>query len=203
MILIPEKILKIVLDYAIDNITEDYLKEIFGDQCLNGYNYLENAKAIFLKEVASPRRIESHLFFNRDRVQLPTIHIGMPNEYIGEGNGIGFDPGEEDSGDVYIDTSSRTFNSKYNIVFTSNNTFETLIMYNVIKSVLIGNVFLLESNGLTNVKFSGGDILLNDYLVPVEVYSRALYIECIYDFVAPKLTASEKVRDVKLTSILE
>lgn len=202
MVTIPEKVLKTTLDYFLSNITSKYLEAIFGNSSLEGYNYLENSKSIFLKSTHSKRKIETHLFFNRERVGLPTIHIGMPSESEGQGNGISYDSDEEVEGSVFRNYGNRTYTARYSIVFTSNNTFEVLIMYLVVKSFLIGNVSILELNGLRNPKFSGADILLNDVISP-DIYSRALYIECLYETHAPELELSEKVNNIEFNLIID
>lgn len=198
MIVIPESILKKLVDYSLKNVTFEYLEKIFKDvPSLGDYNFLDNAKALLLPKSTSSRKIESHLFFNRERCLLPTVHIGLPSEQIGLGNGLGFDPSDEEDGVEYINYHTRSFSSRYKIIFTSNNTFEVLIMYIFFRSVFIGNVHLLEMNGLYNPKFSGGDIVLTDYLIPAEIYSRALFIDCNYDFTAPSLINSDKITNIK------
>lgn len=200
MIIIPEQIILQAVKGLLTLIDEKYLYAVFGDLQLpgNNYNYFENAKEIFLtRDNTSPRKIEANLFFNRNRASLPTIHIGLPGEVLGEGNGIGFDPSEDfmtETGLEIQEYFSRTYNSRYNMVFTSNNTFEVLIMYNVMRCLLQGNVQVLEESGLRNCKFSGNDLNLSDYLTP-EIYARALFIDCIYDIKAPSLSLSRGVTD--------
>lgn len=198
MIVIPESILKKLVDYSLKNVTFEYLEKIFKNvPSLGDYNFLDNAKALLLPKSTSSRKVESHLFFNRERCLLPTVHIGLPSEQIGLGNGLSFDPSDEEDDTEYINYHTRSFSSRYKIIFTSNNTFEVLIMYIFFRSVFIGNVHLLEMNGLQNPKFSGGDIVLTDYMIPAEIYSRALFIDCNYDFTAPSLIDSDKITNIK------
>ena len=198
MIVIPESILKKLVDFSLKNVTFEYLEKIFKDvPSLGDYDFLQNAKAILLPKSTSSRKIESHLFFNRERCLLPTVHIGLPSEQLGLGNGLGFDPSDEDDNNFYTNYHTRSFSARYKIIFTSNNTFEVLIMYIFFRSVLIGNIHFLEMNGLQNPKFSGGDIVLTDYMIPAEIYSRALFIDCNYDFTAPSLDSSDKIKDIK------
>lgn len=195
MILIPEVVLKKILDYILKNIDENYLEKLFGELHLGDYDYSENAKKLFDRRGDNTRKVESNLFFNRNRAALPTVHITLPSEVVGGDLGLGFDPGEETeqcSGNI-SKTSTRAYSSKYLLVFTSNNTFEVLIMYNVIRAFLQGNVFLLEENGLRNPKFSGNDIVLSQDIIPADIYARAFGIEFIYSVTAPefKIQASD------------
>jgi hypothetical protein len=199
----PEQVLKNIIDLFLDNtidnfiicrdrdeLDQSYLHDLFGKEEY-GYDYFENAIAIFTRDIDHPRKIEVHKFFNRERFNLPTIHIGLPNEQISTVNGIGYDQSYMEEyfqpKDPYLQatTHSRMFRSKYNIVFTSDNTHEVLIMYNWFKSCMIGNIELFELNGLHNPIISGNDIVLNNELAPNPIYSRAIYIDCIYEITAP------------------
>lgn len=203
MILIPERQIKLIIDLVLNKIDEQYLLSVFGDQKLGVYDFFENAKTIFLKKQDNPRLIESHLFFNRDRAALPTVHLSLPSEVMSGDNGINFESEVEFSESdptLFREISSKSYGGKYNIIFTSNNTFEVLIMYNVFKSFFQGNISLLELNGLRNVKISGNDIILNEGIVPEGVYSRVFSLECVYTFRAPSFGLKESVGGVTLNN---
>jgi len=201
----PERILKELIDYmvnftidnyidCIDNPEESYLYDLFGDfdtPNSNSYDYFENALAIFTRDEDHPRKIETHLFYNRERFTLPTIHIGMPSEQISDINGLGYDFGYLNSKFQRSDpfalatTNSRMFQAKYNVVFTSDNTHEVLIMYNWFKACAIGNIVIFERNGLQNVVMTGEDVILNESFTPMNIYSRAISLSCMYEITAP------------------
>ena len=221
MITIPEQKLKGVLDYILKYIADDFevnstdetktiLYRLLNGLNLNDYNYYDNAKALFVRGYDSSRKIECHLFFNKNRASLPTIHIGLPSENPGPSDGVGFDQGvtvvTQGTGDDQVtkfgETSTRSFAAKYNIVFTSANTFETLIMYYVIKSIIIGNIHFLEMNSLRNPRFSGGDIMLDSSLVPDSIYARALFLDCHYDTTAPGIDLMSPVMDISFLGYL-
>lgn len=197
MILIPEIILKKLVDTILTKIDSEFLYLIFEECKLNNYNFYENAVSIFLKKKDSQRAIETHLFFNRDRANLPTIHLNMPSESHGGDTGNTLDGTEErfDSPTSldYRVISTRGYQAKFSMIFTSDNTFEVAIMYNVMKMAFQGNMNLLEQNGLRNAKLSGGDIIFNDGLMPMGIYAKALNIDCIYSYEAPSLTKKRAV----------
>ena len=197
MILIPEIILKKLVDTILTKIDSEFLYLIFEECKLNNYNFYENAVSIFLRKKDSQRAIETHLFFNRDRANLPTIHLNMPSESHGgdTGNTLAGTEGKFDSPESldYRIISTRSYQAKFSMIFTSDNTFEVAIMYNVIKMALQGNMHLLEENGLRNAKLSGGDIIFNDGLMPIGIYAKALHIDCIYSYEAPSLTKKRAV----------
>lgn len=180
----PEIQIKKLLDFFISKIDEKYLYRVFEDLSLDGYDFAENAKAIFLKGGEAERHVETHLFFNFNRANLPTIHLNLPSESMGGDNGLMW--GVEDMEAVCEQSSfkitDKTYNSKFNLIFTSSNTFEVLIMYYVIKSMIQGNIELLENNGLRNAKISGSDIIFNEGFMPQGIYSRAISLDCIYTF---------------------
>ena len=199
MMTIPEAILKKIIDHFFDYTVDNYLntdnKEesflwfLFGDKKLGKYDYFKNAAAIFSRDDDHPRKIETHLFFNRERFGFPTIHIGLPSEQLANGgNGIGFD---YTTTNIFKDpfkftaVRQRLFHSRFNIVCTSDNSFETLIVYNWMKCCLIGNVDILEVNGLQNPILSGGDVLLDEQIMASNVFSRALFLDVMYDTTSP------------------
>ncbi len=205
MILLPEQRLKALMDFFLKVITEDYLLLLFGDQTFGqgGYDYFENAKTLFLKPEDNPRKVECNIFFNRDRQGLPTIHIALNQDIIGEGNGLGFDPADavDEDGETFRETFTRTYSSRFNIICTSDNTFEVLIMYSVIRALMQGNPGLLDMIGLKNVKFSGQDLILTDYLVPPTIFARGFLLDCLYEVTVPSLQSQSTIKQAFIESV--
>lgn len=188
--ILPEIILKKVIDFILNEIDSEYLSILFEGEKINNYDFYENAVSIFLKKKDNPRVIESHLFFNKDRAFLPTIHINLPSDnHSGDNsNMVDFEEKfETESSLNYRKISNRSYQSKFNIIFTSDNTFEVNIMYNTFKAVLQGNMYLLEQNGIRNAKLSGNDIVFSDGMMPIGIYAKALTIDGIYTFKAPSI----------------
>lgn len=201
MLMLPEQRLKAIIDFFLENINDDYLYKLFGGLTFGdgSYSYFENASALFLKRVDHPRQVDCNMFFNTERQGLPTIHIALNQDYPGEGNGLGFDPNEDIFDDeTYEVSKSRIYAARYNIICTSDQTFEVLLMYNTLKAFLQGNVELLELNGLQNVRFSGQDLILTDYLMPANIYARGFVIDCLYEFKAPPLMEKQSLANMFL-----
>lgn len=195
--IIPEVQIKKIIDYILKKICVDsrYIQRVFDSVKLDDWNFVENAKKLFDQDPKNPNRVESFLFFNQNRAGLPTIHIVLPGEMPGGDLGLGFDRGEELSicnPEVIIKTQNRVFSAKYGIVFTSKNTLETIIMYNLFKSFFIGNDNFLHLNGVSNVKLSGNDIILEQDLIPVNIYSRTLNIEFLYEVEGISINEEDK-----------
>ena len=201
-VILPEVKLKKIVDFVLSQIDSELLSIIFADEKLGNYNFYENALSIFVnKKKDNPRIIESHLFFNRDRANLPTIHINSPADAPGGDNSNMFDFEEKFENETtltYRKISPRTYQSKFNIIFTSDNTFEVSIMYAVFKTIIQGNMYLLESNGLRNAKLSGNDIVFSDGMMPLGIYAKALMIDCLYTFKAPSLKKFDAVTGIAI-----
>ena len=114
-IILPEVKLKKVVDFVLGQIDSELLSIIFADEKLGNYNFYENALSIFVnKKKDNPRIIESHLFFNRDRANLPTIHINSPTDAPGGDNSNMFDfeeKFEDETTLTYRKISPRTYQS--------------------------------------------------------------------------------------------
>lgn len=204
MILLPEQRLKTLIDFYLDSIDEEYLFQLFGNQSFgDGYDYFSNARELLLKTKDNPRKINCNIFFNRDRQGLPTIHIGLNQDILGEGNGLGFDPSVQldDEEEIYRDAHTRTFSARFNIISTSDNTFEVLIMYNVLRSLFQGNPQLLQKAGLCNPKLTGQDLILTDYLMPSNIYARGLILDCLYEVTVPSLRKESFVKNIFINQI--
>ncbi len=196
--MLPEVQIKKLLDFFINKIDEDYLFCIFDGLFLDDYDFFENAKSIFLKNIESSRQIETHIFFNHNRANLPTIHINLPAESMSGDNGVdwGQELVDENCGNNVLQSTTRAYSSKFNLIFTSSNTFEVLIMYYTIKSLIQGNIEVLELNHIRNPKLSGNDIIFNENFMPQDIYSRALSIDCIYDFKGLSINRVEPISKV-------
>lgn len=183
--MLPEVQIKKILDFLIDKVDENYLYKVMGETSLSDYSFFENASKIFLKKQESDRHIQTHIFFNYDRAALPTIHINLPSENMSGDNGLDWDNElgvcKCDNGTAYKITP-KSYAAKYNIICTSSNTFEVLIMYYVIKSLIQGNIGVMELNGLRNIRIGGSDIIFNEDFMPQGIYSRGLMIDFIYTF---------------------
>lgn len=216
---IPEQKVRQVVDYVLDFLREDYetatdkeesyLFLLFGQyKDDSSYDYWTNAVALFTRGTDEPRHIETHFFLNRTRFSLPTVHITISSDNTGP-DGLGFDQGwqesEFDSSTSlnFRQISSREFNTRFQIVLTSDNTFEVLMMYHAIQACLVGNNHLLFLNGLQNPSLKGGDIILNDQQAPQGIYARAIFLDCFYTLSAPSFEKERAVTDVILEGIMD
>lgn len=202
MSLLPEIKLKKILDYLLDQVRNDYynnssneqksfLYRVFSsDNNIDNYNFFTQAKAILLRGNDNQRKLETRIFFDRSRAHIPTIHINLPSESP-QGDSLGFGIGNtppifDDNDQTYSHMLQRSFDTKYNITVTSDNTFEVIVIYTLLKAILISQVDIIEMNGLRNPKISGRDLMVMDQITP-PLFMRILVLDFMYEFDVPEL----------------
>jgi hypothetical protein len=213
MIQMPDIKLKTLLDAILDRIKNDYVDasdktQTFLYKLYNGiekgnYDFLENSIKIFNRQVDDPRTIDTRNFFDRERANLPTIHVTMPPEQP-HGDGIGFDEGYVENtpvGDIGTATSmtehyTRAYNKKFDLVITGSNTFEVTLISFTLKAALINNLESLEYNGFRNPKIfdSTGVLIMPDIQPPG--YRRTISLDCWYELVVPKFDSVSIVNSI-------
>jgi len=199
MLILPEIKLKKLLDGFLGLIqanfntetdpTKTFIYQLFNGNVVDGYDFYHQAQKILLRNPDDPRMLMVRTFFDRTRAGIPTIHINLPAQSP-IGDGIGFDP-NYDSGVIWDDENEQfeqtsTFGSKYNIIITSDNQFEVLIIFYALQCVMIANHPTLELNGLRNPKFGAQDLMLKDDNIP-NLFARTLSFDMINEVTVPDL----------------
>lgn len=206
MLLTPEIILFNTFKAVIKAVRDDYAANVAdntksllyqvlynnsattNDGKIQRYNLFEQAVKVFITTEDDLRHLDVNLFFNAKRASIPTLHITLPSEQE-KNNSLGI--GEGINEPLYIpDTTTptaykRTFNRRFtattNLVITSDNTNEIVLIYHFIRSLIISLMEGLSLTGLENLKLSGGDININTDLVPQGIYSRVIGISYEYN----------------------
>ena len=183
------------------------LYRILSDQNIQRYKLYEQGKAVFLATTDNPRILDVNMFFNSGRAHIPTIHITLPSEttiHNTLGIGEGFrDPifdttfiGGEESATSYKETYNRRFKAAYNLVITSDNTNEVVLIYHFLRSMLISMINHLNLAGLENINLGGRDIQLNSELVPNAIFVRAISLDFEYDVGAVALFGHDVLHNI-------
>lgn len=152
----------------------------------NKVDYYEQAKNIFIfRDNDHKRKVEVNMGFNMERASLPTIHILMPSDTPGSspiGSNIGYQHAlDSETANLKHEVLTISFSSVYNLLITSNNQMEVLIIYLMMKSGFLGLKTQLELLGLQNVVFGGNDLTLSQDMVP-DLYTRSFNLSFSYDF---------------------
>lgn len=153
----------------------------------NSINFYDQAKKLLIVNEKRSRDLKIAMGYNLERAAMPTIHVIVPSEQAGGYDGIGVDHGyqpEDDSN--YPKTStisfSRSFKAQYNLLMTSDNIFEVLIMYHVVRALIISMIPMLDAKSqMKDIRLSGQDITLQQDLMPSNINHRILAISFSYD----------------------
>jgi len=213
MILMPDILLKSLLDAILDKIKTDYtsagdksttfLYKMYNGLISGKYVFLAEAIKIFNRTADDPRTIDTRLLFDRERASLPTVHVTIPNE-TPYADGIGLDDGYVEN---TLDASSvapnqtmteyytRGYESKFELIITGSNSFEVLMIFYTLKAALINNVESLEVNGFRNLKIYGSDLKINDTLQN-NAYMRILHLDSFFELNIPKFASVVLVNSI-------
>lgn len=214
---IPEIILFDVLKLILNTVRVDlketreeketiFYKLFYGTKFPDiGLDFYSNAKEIFLRDKSHPRYLDIRLFFNADRAAIPTIHINLPSE-SDAGGGLGVDEGYNGTNYNQLENSisqnhTRAFNTIYNIIVTSDNSDEVLIIYHALRAFLISMMDILDLNGLRNPKLGGSDLQFNPELVPANIFIRNISLNCFYEITVPSIIKQKIINKIKLISL--
>jgi hypothetical protein len=202
--LIPEIIIYKSLNSILDMVSTDYtlasdkthtiLYDIFnkddnGDLMVMGStdNWYERAVKLFVIDTDKRRNLEVFVGYNLERNNITTIHILLPNETKGKFDAVGLN----DQAEIVINdltnkieiNKSRTKNSVYHLMVTSDNSTEVLITYYYLQALLLMFSDHFELKGLVNMQISGADVIIQQELSTPHIFHRNLSINFDYEYI--------------------
>jgi len=203
--------LKSIVDSMLTYIRKDYetklikektwLYETFYPISTPNFNALEEIIAILSRGSRDPRKLETRFLFDPSRAAMPTVHIHMPSETPFGGNlvGMGFGGAETNSQSGSSGMYMKMYSSNYDIIVTSNNQTETILIYELIKRMFIGGIDTINTK-FQKVNFSGKELLYDTTLMP-DVFFRAFSIEIVDMLTVPTLLIKDsEVADIVFDS---
>lgn len=194
-------------DYVLNSAdtTKSYIHKLLDGAGFQRYDFFDQAIAVFCGPKDDPRFLSVELMFNRQRKGAPSIHITLPAEQqAAQGNGLGIDegyidnefvtesvPDDEDTDPITVGTAgsatpiyTRRYQAVYNIVVTSDNVNEVILIFHVVKALLTATIPHLHYNNLQNISMGGQDIQpYND--LAMNLYMRAVTVSLQYDTSVP------------------
>lgn len=206
LLLLPEYILHSTIEKLLKYVRTDYktclsngdheksiLYLLLGDLKIERYKLFEQAIQVFVQaDSTHPREIKVDLAFNMDMDGAPTIHITCPGDSPGTNSlGIGegdydpiFDasivePGEVDSS--YYQTYNRRYKAIYDLVITTDNSNEIVLIYHVLRALLTGVTTHLHENKLLNLQISGNDLTPYSEIIPKNFFVKSLRLSFEYE----------------------
>lgn len=207
MIFLPEIRLKRICDALLDYLRNDligciknnienqsHLYLLFhkdSNDTNNSVNYLE-AKNIFLRKETDPRYLRVSPVFDRRRAAVPTIHIVVPQDSENF-NQLGDIQGELYEGNDFLaEKIERGFVTQFNLLTTSDNINEVLIINYVLRALLMGAIPQLQVIGFINPQFGVQDLNINPELFPANAYIKGILMTATYMESVPQV-GKEKI----------
>lgn len=200
LFIIPEVSLYNTLNNILTAIRVDYdnqtdkansiLYKIFNDLKDEKYDYYAEAVELFTnRDIDNPRRVEVRMFFDAERANIPTVHITMPADEMGE-NALSVDEDptlseNTETGEVSPEYGRR-FDSTFHVVCTSDNNREVLLMYHVIRAFTISAFDSFSLVGMENMKISGRELKITEDSVPTHIFARAISLKFSYELRIPR-----------------
>lgn len=197
---------------------------------LGNFNYYEQAKHLFVERDNNDNRKNLQIFFgyNLKRAGTPSIHILMPNE-TNEGASIGDDEGfggntiynnslsneelnqiiteDDDVIQAEVDGVRKNINQstevKFNLLITSNNSIDVILIYYLLKNALLAGREHLEIKGFHNVTFGGSDLIVTDDMVPPNIFHRNFTMSFSYDYKVPRILFFDRITNIDINGTAE
>lgn len=216
----PELVLyrffKMVSELIIDDFnnetdeTRTMLYYLFGtdlldeDIKLETFNYFEQAKRIIIKD-----KINIGIGYNAELAEIGCLHIMLPSENS-DASPIGGNENYQEYLEITEDNElidktpvfTRTFDCNYNVLISSKNSLQAVVMYHFFKACIISLQEHLEFYGLQNMKLGGSDISMDSNFIPTSVYHRSLTLNFSYEVSIPRIFKEKLAKDFKLTGII-
>jgi hypothetical protein len=214
-----------LVDYARDDLklcidedreTESFLYLVLDGNNSDGYDFYKQAKSVFSRTEESSTKIVTGLAYPKDVSSAPYIWIREPQRTKGQQNGIGkltgrtldfvkeiYDPVED------VTTFENSFRQEYRddkqavyeVVIMSKNYIESIMVSEVIYSLLIGSYELLSTLfNLTEINMK--ELMMNnDNIPPFMIVSRAITLDVDFENFVPSVSSRELVNKLKFNGI--
>jgi len=200
--------LKKIVDGLIDWVREDltanqayltnsWLYSVFNDVVLDDHNFFEQIKSLVEKGDEDRRKLETRLMFDKERANLPTIHIHYPNEDGNSGDNTlntGYIISEEVDGKD-VNYFSRSFVGQYELIITGGNSLEVVMLYEFMDALLIAAADTLSYN-FDIFRFSGKQLMTNPEIIPHLTFYRAIGLSLQSKKIVPSLVRRAIGKDI-------
>lgn len=210
-----ETILNFLKEDSVDMSSDSFLKELLEkdefDRTLefNRFNYLEQARKIFSDSMFDEDgRPKVYLGYNMSVSKLISLHIILPSEQS-DALCIGADEGYQEyqaSKDKKQFTPTFTMNADatYQIIVTSENSSEVVLVYHVLRACLVAINDGLEFQGFRLPRIGGGDLnVQQESFVPPNIFHRALSLNFKYEINVSALYKRMFAKKIIVQQLLE
>jgi len=159
-------------------------------------DYYNEAKNIFSKSEKDERFLVVKQTLDRSRLQLPTVTLLVDEESLHKKNSVGQGQGDYSSvelstGDLKA-TYSKRYSSSFQILVSSDNVTEVLIIEAVLKAGLVSIFETFSDSCLQNPRIETSAINLDSDAINASY--RSISVSFFYDLVTPSIY-SDKIRE--------
>lgn len=197
-----KKIVDALIEYVrtdYNNVTDkhtSFLYRLLGDNIEGDYNFYTQSKEIFLRDDKSPRNIKTSLMFNKNTHGSPHVHIREASRMKGTFNSIGglIDSLYENEDSSYSDGYRDSKKGVYEILVTSSNPLDTVLISEVIYTLLLG-----AHETLTN-EFALFDMSLKEMIFQdntnAQLYVKAIMLDTQQENIVPSIISAENLNEI-------
>ena len=198
---ITEDLINFIRQDLIDNaVTPEYswLYLTFGDVYADDQSFYEQLKYIIELGDDDRNNLLVRLMFDKERANMPTIHIHYPAEDGRTGDNslnTGF-LNTELVQDELVNKYSRAYIGSYDMVITGGNSLEVVMLYEFMDALLIAGADTLAYH-FDKFEFSGKQLLPNQDIIPHLTFYRAIGITLQRKKVVHSLAKLKKFNDIE------
>lgn len=182
---------------------ESFLLRCFDDEDeMDGILYKDLAIEIFTRTDLEQRKIDTRLMFDLDRAPLPTIHVREPAKSKGKTDAIGYTSEElyENLDGSFQEQRRRSFASQYELMATSMNRHEVIIIEEVMTALLVGAQDTLAlANPFYTFDFSVKELIANNELIPNPLFIKSIGLQVNYNKTYPDLSSNQMLGKILFT----
>lgn len=194
--------------------TKSFLYRVLGDNSSDGWDFYQNGISLFTRDGDDSRKLETRLMFDRSRAGLPTIHVREPAKNKGSFDGIGFfddqivinesvglDEDDNPIPSTISSTARKTFNSTFDIMITSGNSLECVLIQEVLESAMLASFDSLTIPFFELVDFSSKELMMTDDMERNQLFIKSITLQIGYQKDGiPKLYTEENITNIQFNN---
>lgn len=194
--------------------TKSFLYRVLSDNTSDGWDFYQNGIEIFIRGEDDKRKLETRLMFDRSRAGLPTIHVREPAKNKGSFDGIGFfddeivinesigvDEYDQPLPSTISSTARKTFSSQFDIMITSGNSLECVLIQEVLESAMLASLDALTIPFFELVDFTSKELMMSDELEQNQLFIKSITLNIQYQKDGiPKLYTEENIKKIQFNN---
>lgn len=171
-----------------DDETKTFLYKVLGEIKDGRFDFFEQSKSLFSRDINSPRGLRVLLEFPKDKSPLPCYVIREPGKREGPANSIGKITGSfyENGAMQYRDSRQYAFD----IMCLTDNMLESITMSEVLYAMLLG-VYDSLADRYNTISFDMKELMAQNDLIPTPIFVRSIGLDLSSEEYVPGLVDME------------